>query len=96
MKFVFDPRKEQRNIAKHGLDFSLAEAVFADPLASEVYDRFENGEHRYHLCGLAGSTSRLITVVYTFPDPNDEDTIRVISVRKATKPERRRYEETFE
>jgi uncharacterized DUF497 family protein len=67
MEFVFDPAKEQKNIRKHGLDFSLAAAVFADQLASEVYDRFENGEHRYHLVGLRGRQRWSSKSVMLFP-----------------------------
>jgi uncharacterized DUF497 family protein len=46
MRFIWDPRKETHNKAKHGLDFSFAEIVFADPLHVLVYDRFEDGEER--------------------------------------------------
>lgn len=41
-----DADKEAANRSRHGLDFSFAELMFRDPLAVEIYDRFENGEHR--------------------------------------------------
>ncbi|MFL5253720.1 MAG: BrnT family toxin [Rhodopila sp.] len=46
MRFIWDPEKEARNKVKHGLDFSFAELVFADPLHAIVFDRTEDGEER--------------------------------------------------
>jgi uncharacterized DUF497 family protein len=56
-----------------------------------VYDRYENGEHRWHT--LAWVSGKLLLVVHTFPDPDDGEWVRVIGLREATPPERRRYEE---
>ena len=86
-----DPSKEASNRSKHGLDFSFAELMFRYPLAVEVYDRFENGEHRWHTLSQVGG--KLLLVVYTYPDPGDQDWIRVIGLREATPHERRRYEQ---
>lgn len=83
--------KEITNLHKHKLDFSFADLMFADPLAVEVYDRFENGEHRWHTFSWVGG--KLLLVVYTYPDPEDENWVRVIGLREATPPERNRYEE---
>lgn len=93
VKFVFDPEKERQNIRKHGLDFSFAQPVFEDPLGVTVYDRYQDGEHRYHRFGVAGPTLRLLLVVHMFPDPEDDELIRIIGIRAATAQERRRYEE---
>ncbi len=93
MRITQDRNKEQRNRAKHGLDFSFAEAVCADPLAAIVYDRFENGEHRFHLIGAVGPGPKVLLVVHTYPDPQDEEWIHVIGLREATPKERKQYEE---
>jgi uncharacterized DUF497 family protein len=96
MWFEFDPAKEQANIRKHGLDFSVAAAVFADPLGLSVYDQNQDGEDRYRRFGAIGANFRLIVVVHAFPDPDDEERVRIISIRAATRLERREYEEANE
>lgn len=93
MKITKDPRKEQLNIRKHGLDFSFAEAILGDPLAATVYDRFEGGEHRWHTIGAVGSNLKVLVLVHTYPDPDDDEWIHVIGLRLATPNERRHYEE---
>ena len=91
MELEWDEAKEARNLAKHKLDFSFAALVFSDPLAVSVYDRFESGEHRWHLFATVGG--RLLLAVHTFPDPDREDRVRIIGLREATTQERRRYED---
>jgi uncharacterized DUF497 family protein len=91
VEFEWDEKKQRMNVRNHGLDFSLAAFVANDPLRVEVYDRFENGEHRYHLVGVVHATC--LVLVHSYPDPDNENLIRVISLRKATPHERRRYEE---
>jgi len=86
-----DVTKEEANRHKHKLDFSFADLMFADPLAVEVYDRFENGEDRWHTFSQIGD--KLLLVVYTYPDPEDGNWVRVIGLREATAHERKRYEE---
>ena len=73
------------------MDFSFAEHVFRDPLAVTVYDRFERGEHRWHIFAWVGG--KLLLVVHIFPDPDDETYVRVIGLREATANERIRYAE---
>jgi uncharacterized DUF497 family protein len=91
MRIDKDPAKEELNRRNHGFDFSFAEIILGDPLATMVYDRFENGEHRWHVFARVGNTVLLIVV--TYPDPSDESWIRVIGLRKATSRERKCYEE---
>jgi len=86
-----DLNKEAANTRKHGLDFTFADLMFRDPLAVEVYDRFEAGEHRWHTLSRLGG--KLLLVAYSYPDPDDLDWVRVISLREATRDERRRYEQ---
>ena len=85
----FDPAKEQHNIREHGLDFSLAESVLNSSFVVEIDDRYENGEYRYHAFAAIGD--RVLLVVYSDPDEND-DVVRVIGLRRATPTESRNYE----
>jgi uncharacterized DUF497 family protein len=71
----------------------VAELVLSDPLAVTVFDRVADGEERWHAIGAVpfGGSFRILLVVHTFPDPFDEDHVRIISLREATAHERRRY-----
>ena len=91
MRIDKDLSKEKRNLARHRLDFSFADLIFSDPLAVTVYDRHENGEHRWHTLGRVGG--KLLLVVHAYPDEDDDEWVRVIGLREATAHERRRYEE---
>ncbi len=50
---------------------AIGEYVFDDPLVAIVYDRFENGEHRYHAIGMVGHACLLL--VHIHPDPSHDD-----------------------
>ncbi len=95
MRFSWRQDKERRNIRKHGLDFSFAAAIFADPWTVTLFDRIEDGEERWHTIGAvaAGPIFKVLLVVHTYPDPEDESWIRVISLREADPRERRHYED---
>ena len=88
MKFEWDERKNQSNLAKHGFDFADAFRLFDLPMVIEFDEREGYGEDRWSGIGLLGG--RVVVVVYTEPD---EETIRIISLRKALSYERRRYEQ---
>ncbi|MDG4885109.1 BrnT family toxin [Mesorhizobium sp. WSM4884] len=92
LQFEWDPEKARRNLAKHGVAFDLAQKVFDDPLHLVVPDRFEDGEQRWHAIGMVG-TRVILLVVHTYPNPADEERVRVVGARKATPHERRRYEQ---
>ena len=94
MRITWRPEKERRNIRKHGLDFSIAAQVLADPLAETVWDGFVDGEERWCTFGAASVGGRflIVVIVHTYPDPDDEAWIHVIGLREATAHERRRYE----
>lgn len=93
MRFSWDPDKEAKNKAKHGLDFSFAEAVFSDPLRAIIFDRYEGGEERWHCVGAVAGGYRVLLVVHCYPDPDDDGLVGVIGLREATAHERRRYED---
>ncbi len=90
MVFEWDDEKNEINIQKHGLAFKDAKYVFADPFAISREDYTES-EHRRQIMGQIGGIL-LVLVVYITRDKSDEDVFRIISARKATKAERRKYE----
>jgi uncharacterized DUF497 family protein len=91
-RFEWDPEKARINLRKHRVSFELATRVFADPLRLTDLDQIVEGEIRWKAIGSVEHITVLV-VVHTFPDPNDEEAIRIISARRATRWERRRYEE---
>ncbi|NDJ25522.1 BrnT family toxin [Nostoc sp. B(2019)] len=88
MKFEWDQQKNQANIAKHGIDFTDAPRVFNLPLRISLDERQDYGEDRW--IGLGILDGRFVVVIFTEPD---EQTIRIISLRKALPYERKRYEQ---
>jgi hypothetical protein len=92
--FEWDEAKAASNAAKHGVTFEEAMGVFADPLASSILDPASpQGEERWITMGL-NLAQRLLVVVHTHIDVSDDIiVIRIISARKATKNERKQYEQ---
>ena len=92
MRFEWDPNKSRANLRKHGVSFETASLVFDEPNHLSIQDRFEEGEERWQILGLAGGITILI-VARTVAEQVGEEVIRIISARKATPAERRRYNE---
>lgn len=88
MDIEFDPRKAASNLKKHGVSFDDAATALLDPMALAREDDDAQGEARFVAVGMSGA-GHLITVCYTL---RDEETIRIISARRATTNERRQYE----
>jgi len=91
MKFEWDEDKNRDNIKKHGLDFEDAEEAFRSVLLISPDTREDYGEKRWAGLGVIGGR----TVKVVFAELGNE-TIRIISLRKATKHERKEYEETIQ
>ena len=64
---------------------------WSDPLHLIRFDRIEGGEERWHALGLAAGIV-LLLAVHTYPG-EDDDVVRIMSARRATKGERRAYED---
>ncbi|HEV3037040.1 MAG TPA: BrnT family toxin [Candidatus Angelobacter sp.] len=92
MRFIWDAEKNLQNLAKHGVSFELATVVFEDPLAVSVPDPFED-EERWQTIGVIKGVLILL-VIHTAGQRGDDEEVRIISARKATRHERRKYEET--
>lgn len=88
MRFEWDEQKAKSNKAKHGVDFSIVDRFdFRDALIEADVD-LNYGEHRWRAVGTIGLA--MYSLVFTEPEP---DLIRVISMRRSTPHERRRYEQ---
>ena len=88
MRFEWDEEKNKANFQKHGLDFADAWEIFTAPILVALDDREDYGEDRW--IGIGMLKSRTVVVLYT---ERGEDTIRVISLRKALTHERNQYEQ---
>lgn len=87
--FEWDEEKAKANLKKHKVSFDEAATVFSDPFSITIPDPDHSvGEQRYIDIGNSDK-GRVLVVVYT----ERGDNIRIISCRKATPRERRRYEE---
>jgi uncharacterized DUF497 family protein len=85
-KFEWDPAKAARNQKKHrGVTFEDAIHVFDDDRALDEADA-DPDEDRRKIIGR--SAGRILFVIYTEPE---DDCIRIISARKATKNEVKAY-----
>jgi uncharacterized protein len=90
LKFEWDRRKDSANRKKHGISFSEAKTAFFDENARVITDPDHSDEEdRFILLGLS-SQLRLLVVCHCYRE--DEDTIRIVSARKATRSEQRAYE----
>lgn len=85
MLFEFDPLKSAANLAKHGIDFQQAQALWEDERLLEAPARTE-GEPRFMAVGLIGQKHWSAIYVYR------GDRVRIISVRRARSEEIEYYE----
>jgi uncharacterized DUF497 family protein len=88
--FEWDEDKNAGNRRKHGVSFEEARSVFYDDRALFLKDPDEtSSEQRFLLLGLS---SALRTVVVCHCYRQEDEVIRIISARKATRTEREQYE----
>ncbi|MHB8284827.1 MAG: BrnT family toxin [Caulobacteraceae bacterium] len=92
MRFVWDPAKARANLAKHGISFELAQKVWDDPLMVVALEGVENAEQRWGAIGLVGPVLTVV-VIHAYPDTDPDEVVGIISARRATRYERRRYEQ---
>ncbi len=87
MEIEYDPQKVKSNLEKHGISFEEAVTVLYNPMALVQEDIDSVGENRWVITGLS-EQSNLLTVIYTL---RNEEAIRIISARKATRSEAKYY-----
>jgi uncharacterized protein len=85
--FEWDERKNKANIRKHGFDFATAWEIFELPTLTAIADS-EVSERRS--AGIGFLRQHIVVVIFV---EGEDDTIRIISLRKALKHERKRFEE---
>lgn len=90
MKFEWDEEKNKENILKHGLDFANAWEIFDAPMFTALDTSEDYGEKRW--IGIGFLKNFIVVIVYT---ERDENVVRIISLRKALKHERTRFEEAL-
>ena len=89
LKFEWDKNKAQSNLEKHGVSFEEAITVFYDERALEFFDKNNSEwEDRFLMLGLT-TEFKLLLICHCYRD--DDNIIRIISARKATKNEAKNY-----
>jgi uncharacterized DUF497 family protein len=89
MEFAWDDAKAQRNLARHGVSFHEAATIFGDSMAITFSDPDHSvGEERFLTFGVS-LNGRLLAVIHTARG----SFVRIISARRATRRERKIYEE---
>jgi len=86
MQYEWDENKRAANLFRHNVDFAAAVDFEWDTALETMDDRFDYGEERWVALGFIGS--RLHVLVYTYR----AETIRIISLRRANKREKKYYE----
>ncbi|PIZ23138.1 MAG: hypothetical protein CO065_01960 [Comamonadaceae bacterium CG_4_9_14_0_8_um_filter_57_21] len=90
MQFTFDPDKEAINLGKHGLSLTDAPLVFNAPNKLTLQSP-QKGEARLMDIAMVEVAGVVLVLVYVVRKP---DTVRAISLRRASKQERKRYAES--
>jgi uncharacterized protein len=89
MKIEWDPRKAELNLKKHGVAFEEAATALSDPMAITGDDPDHSDYEDRYITFRVSAMNRLLLVSHA----EEGETIRVISARKASKGERKLYEE---
>lgn len=96
MKYIFqwDENKARVNLAKHKVSFEEGKTIFYDPFILTFRDEFHSeNEDRLISIGMSINERHLLVVHLESEVTSAGAFIRIISCRKATAPERKRYEE---
>ncbi len=88
--FEWDPKKAAANLKSHGVSFEETVTVFQDPLAKVHSDPDHSVSERRDILIGHSTQGRLLLVAFA----DRESKIRIISAGKATRRERRAYEES--
>jgi len=89
MEFAWDDAKARGNLTRHGVSFHEAATIFGDSMAITFSDPDHSvGEERFLTFGVS-LEGRLLAVIHTARGSS----VRIISARRATRRERKIYEE---
>jgi uncharacterized protein len=89
LRFEWDPNKAEANLSKHEVSFEEAMTVFADPLARIFPDEEHSVDEWREI--IIGHSARHQLILVNFTSINER--VRIFSARKATRRERKDYEE---
>jgi len=92
MQFIFDPSKDELNVRKHGISLDQASVIFNHPNKITLRSVRE-GENRLVDITLVEIHGVVLVLVYVI---RNEDTVRPISLRRASKAERTLYANSIE
>jgi uncharacterized protein len=94
MNYIWDPKKNRRNVVRHGIAFEDAVRIFKGPTLEQVDERFDYGEVRVYAVGVVNDIE--ITVIYTdVPGVGRTVGRRIISAWRAERHEREAYWKNF-
>ena len=88
VRFIWDEKKNQLNLKKHGVDFNDAVRAWYDPDRLDFFDEKHSTQKEIRWIFLGAVTGIVLYVVETEPG---EETVRIISARKALKHEEKAY-----
>jgi uncharacterized DUF497 family protein len=95
--FEWDENKARANLEKHKISFDEARTIFVDPFLLTFVDEVHfDEEERFISIGLSENSRVLLAVHTEREEKNEIIVIRIISCRKATSAERKRYEKEDE
>ena len=92
MRYEWNQDKDRVNQAKHKVSFETACLVFEDPIHLSIQDRHEHSDERWQTLSMVDEVV-LLLVAHTVVE--DEELIRIISARKATRKEKQIYEQAY-
>ncbi len=84
MVFEFDPEKSRANLAKHGIDFTEAQALWFEPFFE--FKLKTTTEDRHAVIGRMNGTFWTAIITYR------QNRIRIISVRRSRDEEKKAYQ----
>ena len=90
LEFEWDPVKAELNLKEHGVSFDEATTIFRDTLSITISDP-DHSEYEDRFIDI-GMSHRMQLLVVSYTERKDK--IRIISARRATRAERKNYEET--
>ena len=88
MEYEWDSAKNRRNRTAHGCAFDIVSGFDWSEAIEVLDDRFDYGEERWLALGPIGT--KLYALIFS---PRGDDRVRVISLRAATRNERKAYVE---
>lgn len=94
-RFSWDERKNRANRRKHGVSFETATLAFDDPSVIFEQDREVEGEPRWQAIGRV-SEQVILLVAHAYEEEDGEETIRIISARRAGPEEQEAYYRQFD